>query len=226
MNAKIKEEITGNKKRYEKLLTLNPYFSLKLYQPVNTVTQDQYHSGTLKKMMKQIDMLLDQGSLIEKEIKKSELRRMQSDYLDPTDRNQIKNHYAYLRKIWVDFSKVDSNSATDKLEELNKKVVIMKNNIFKVAEHEKKCYDHLEHYENVDKKVKEMVVQSEEYRLLKERFEQLTMTLEENQSRFDNMKERYEQKLLEKGNEVSRALKEAEEQKKINKELKEKALSK
>lgn len=40
MNAKIKEEITGNKKRYEKLLTLNPYFSLKLYQPVNTVTQD------------------------------------------------------------------------------------------------------------------------------------------------------------------------------------------
>ena len=68
----------------------------------------------------------------------------------------------------------------------------MKNNIFKVAEHEKRCYDHLEHYENVDKKVKEMVVQSEEYRLLKERFEQLTMTLAENQSRFDNMKERYE----------------------------------
>ena len=71
-----------------------------------------------------------------------------------------------------------------------------------------------------------MVYQSEEYRLLKERFEQLTMTLEENQSRFENVKERYEQKLLEKGNEVCRALREVEEQKKINKELKEKALSK
>ena len=82
---------------------------------------------------------------------------MQSDYLDPTDRNEIKNHYTYLRKIWVDFSKTDTKSATDKLEELNKRVVIIKNNIFKVAEHEKKCYDHLENYENVDKKVKEMV---------------------------------------------------------------------
>lgn len=71
-----------------------------------------------------------------------------------------------------------------------------------------------------------MVYQSEEYRLLKERFEQLTMTLEENQSRFENIKERYEQKLFEKGNEVGRALREVEEQKKINKELKEKALSK
>lgn len=71
-----------------------------------------------------------------------------------------------------------------------------------------------------------MVYQSEEYRLLKERFEQLTMTLEENQSRFENIKERYEQKLLERGNEVGRALREVEEQKKINKELKEKALSK
>lgn len=40
------------------------------------------------------------------------------------------------------------------------------------------------------------------------------------------MRERYEQKLVEKGNDVSRVLREVEEQKRINKELKEKALSK
>jgi len=50
------------------------------------------------------------------------------------------------------------------------------------------------------------------------------MTLMENQSKFENMCERYELKLEEKGNEVSRALKEVEEQKRINKELKEKAV--
>jgi hypothetical protein len=59
INTKIKMEISSNKKRYEKLLALNPYFSMKLYSPLNSFTSDEYHSGTLKKLMKQIDMLLD-----------------------------------------------------------------------------------------------------------------------------------------------------------------------
>lgn len=60
---------------------------------------------------------------------------MQSDYLDPTDRDQIKNHYTYLRKIWLDFGKKDCNNTVDKLDQLNKRVVIIKNSIFNVAEH-------------------------------------------------------------------------------------------
>ena len=31
---------------------------------------------------------------------------MQSDYVDPTQREEIKHHFTYLRKIWVEASKV------------------------------------------------------------------------------------------------------------------------
>lgn len=80
---KVKIEIAVNRRRYEKLLLLNPYFTIKLYRPKNTISPDSLNTETITALLGQIDLLLEEGNLLEKEIKKSELRRMQNDYLEP-----------------------------------------------------------------------------------------------------------------------------------------------
>lgn len=65
-------------------------------------------------MMRQLDLLLEEGNLLEKETKKAELRRMQADHQDPSLRDELKHHFAFLRRLWVDPGR-DETGALDRL---------------------------------------------------------------------------------------------------------------
>lgn len=60
---------------------------MKLLAPANSMAAEECHSGSMGKMMRQLDLLLEEGNLLEKEIKKAELRRMQVDHQDPSLRD-------------------------------------------------------------------------------------------------------------------------------------------
>ena len=87
MNEKVKAEVIRNRRKYEKLIMLNPYFTIKLFSPVNQFAPGEYNSQSLGRMFTQIDLLLEEGNLLDKETKKCELRRMQSDHFDPSARD-------------------------------------------------------------------------------------------------------------------------------------------
>jgi predicted RNase H-like nuclease (RuvC/YqgF family) len=70
-----------------------------------------------------------------------------------------------------------------------------------------------------------MVYKTEEYNRLKERFETLNMALEESSNRYHEICERYELKLNEKDQDISRLVKDVDNHKTIVKELKEKIVS-
>ena len=40
---------------------MNPYFSMKLYSPDNNFTTDDYDTTSVELMMKQLELLLDDG---------------------------------------------------------------------------------------------------------------------------------------------------------------------
>lgn len=173
--------MAANRKRYERLQAINPYFSIKLFAPSQGPAEDCRWDAA-GKLMREIDLLLEEGNLLEKEVKKSELRRMHADHLDPTQRDEVKSHFAFLRKVWLDGNRPQNLAGADQLEELNKKVVIIKNSVLGVADYEKKCYQislAKETYQIPAAKVTEVVRGSEEYLRLKERFERAQMTLEE-----------------------------------------------
>jgi len=50
---------------------MNPYFSIKLYAPQNIFTIEQYNSSSIGLMMKQIDLLLEDAHILDKEINKA-----------------------------------------------------------------------------------------------------------------------------------------------------------
>ena len=66
---------------------------------------------------------------------------MQADHQDPSLRDEIKHHFAFLRRIWVDPSRVEDRGVMERMEELNKRVVIIKNGILSAADHEKKRHE-------------------------------------------------------------------------------------
>jgi hypothetical protein len=154
---------------------------MKLYSPCNALPAEEWHSGTLGRMMRQVDLLLEEGNLLEKEIKKAELKRMQSDHQDPSLRDELKNHFAFLRRVWLDSGREESRGTLDRMEELNKRVVIIKNSILTVADHEKKTHSHpfSDQYEAVERRARDAVRQSDEYRRLREECEGMGMLLEE-----------------------------------------------
>ena len=45
---------------------MNPYFSMKLYAPNNNFTTDDYDTSSVDLMMKQLELLLDDGHALEK----------------------------------------------------------------------------------------------------------------------------------------------------------------
>ena len=135
MNEKVRGEVARNRRKYERLILLNPYFTIKLFTPANDFSQDEYNSAALGQMFKQIDLLLDEGNLLDKEIKKCELKRMQTDQVDHGVRDDLKQHYAFLRKIWVDYGQTEIERSGDMLEELNKRVVMIKSHIKAATQH-------------------------------------------------------------------------------------------
>jgi hypothetical protein len=179
------------------LQTINPYFSIKLFAP-NLAAGDECRWDTAGKLMREIDLLLEEGNLLEKEIKKSELRRMHADHLDPTQRSEVKNHFTFLRKVWLDGNRPQQLAGADLLEELNKKVVIIKNSVMSVADHEKKCYSFSqakETYQIPAAKVAEVVRGSEEYLRLKELYERAQMALEEQRGKLQRVCSVYNNKI-------------------------------
>lgn len=66
-------------------------------------------------MLRQIDLLLEEGNLLEKEIKKAELRRMQADHTDPSLRDELKHHFAFLRRVWVDTGREENRGTLDRI---------------------------------------------------------------------------------------------------------------
>lgn len=133
-------------------------------------------------MMRQLDLLLEEGNLLEKEIKKAELRRMQADHQDPSLRDELKHHFAFLRRLWTDPGR-DEAGALDRLEELNKRVVIIKNGILTASDHERKRHEiqRGDRYEGVERRAKQTIRESEEYKRLRESFEGVCMKLEEKE---------------------------------------------
>lgn len=104
-----------NRKNYEKLTMLNPYFSMKLFSPQNVFSSDQYNQSSINLMLKQLDLLLEDGHLLEKEIKKTELRKMQSDYMNNYEVDNSKHHYAYIRKIWLGSNEADAKNPLERI---------------------------------------------------------------------------------------------------------------
>lgn len=140
MNEKVKSELAKNRKKYQKLVAMNPYFSMKLYTPNNSFSPEELNSTAIDLMLKQMDLLMDDGNLLEKEIKKSELRRMQSDCADPNQLEEWKHHYACLRKVWLSPADSETLSNAERIEELNVRVATIKNNVYSMTAHEKRCY--------------------------------------------------------------------------------------
>ena len=85
-------------------------------------------------MLKQLDLLLEDGHLLEKEIKKTQLRKMQSDYMNNYEVDNSKHHYAYIRKIWLGSNEADSKNPLERIYQLNKKVVLVKNNLYSLTD--------------------------------------------------------------------------------------------
>lgn len=71
MNDRVKAELQKNRRYYDKLTVMNPYFSMKLYVPDNHFTLDQYNTESVDLMVKQLELLLDDGHTLEKEILKA-----------------------------------------------------------------------------------------------------------------------------------------------------------
>ena len=63
LNGKIRQEVAANRRRYDSLLSLNPYFTMKLQAPLN-VLSDEGHAALLGRMMRQVDLLLEEGNLL------------------------------------------------------------------------------------------------------------------------------------------------------------------
>ena len=171
MNERVKSELARNRKNYEKLVMINPYFSMKLFLPNNQFTSNQCTSASLALMIQQLDLLLEDGHLLEKEIKKAELRQMQSDYLNRQEVDNGQHHYAYIRKIWLNPNEADVKNPLERLEQLNKKVVLVKNNLYGLTDIERKAYDrnHLHstgEYASVVAKISEIVQKTKEYNCL------------------------------------------------------------
>jgi hypothetical protein len=57
---------------------MSPYFSMKLYTPNNNFTTEDCHTSSMDLMMKQLELLLDDGHALEKEIMKTSLRKSQN----------------------------------------------------------------------------------------------------------------------------------------------------
>jgi hypothetical protein len=214
MNERVKGELARNRKHYEKLTLLNPYFSMKLFSPNNHFTSQQCTTASLNLMIRQLDLLLEDGHLLEKEIKKTELRKMQSEYLKSEEADAGRHHFAYLRKIWLSSSEADARNPLERLEQLNKKVVLVKNNLYSLTDSEKKSYDrnhlHSGDYAGVLAKISEVVQHTKEYSLLKEKHEGLSMAYEELQHRYMQLKASYAEAEAEK-NEVVRKLRQENE---------------
>lgn len=45
-----------------------------------------------------------------------------------------KHHYAYIRKIWLGSNEADSKNPLERIEQLNKKVVLVKNNLYSLTD--------------------------------------------------------------------------------------------
>jgi hypothetical protein len=79
-------------------------------------------------------LLLDDGRILEKEIMKAQLRQMQNDYKENYNM-EWRHHYAYLRKVWINpNSEGDPNNPADTIDNLNKMVVLVKNNLQSMTE--------------------------------------------------------------------------------------------
>jgi hypothetical protein len=59
---------------------------------------------------------------------------MAQDCASPHELDEIKNHYTYLRKLWYNPNDHECRTNTDKLEQLNKKVAVIKNSIYNLTE--------------------------------------------------------------------------------------------
>lgn len=66
------------------------------------------------------------------------------------------------------------------IDELNKKVVLIKNNLFSTIQSEKQQYSKVvtDQYENVEKKIGEMVQHVDDYEKLREKYEGTKMAYE------------------------------------------------
>lgn len=87
--------------------------------------------------------------------------------------DQLRHHYSYIRKIWLNPNECAGGNPSDTLDQLNKKVVIIKNNLFSLSDIERKSYSNThndDQYESVQKRINEMVHQLPEYNLLKEKY--------------------------------------------------------
>ena len=86
----------------------------------------------------------------------------------------------------------------DQLEMLNKKVVIIKNSVLSVADHEKKCYQFSQAkdtYQMPASKVSEIVQGSDEYLRMKELYERALMALEEGRTKLQRVCSIYDYRL-------------------------------
>jgi hypothetical protein len=121
---------------------------------------------------------------------------MQADHQDPSLRDELKHHFAFLRRVWVDPGREDGG-AVDRLEELNKRVVIIKNGIIAAADHEKKRHElfRSNHYDGVERRAKQTIRETEEYRKLRESYEGMCMRLEEKEARLGSIVQSYEEKM-------------------------------
>lgn len=85
------------------------------------------------------------------------MRKMQNDYKDNHDIDQWRHHYAHLKKVWTNPQEEEANKPFDIIEQLNKKVVIIKSSITGMISQEKKCYENNrnsgDQYENVTRKI-------------------------------------------------------------------------
>lgn len=101
---------------------------MKLFVPT-PIAATHFNAGTLDALMKQMDQVLEDGHVLDKDISKLELRRGVREESDSTQ------HYMFLRKVWNNiYQGAFDDKSEDKIEQLNKKVAVIKNNIYGMIE--------------------------------------------------------------------------------------------
>ncbi len=45
-----------------------------------------------------------------------------------------KHHFAYIRKIWLGSNEADAKNPLERIQQLNKKVVLVKNNLYSLTD--------------------------------------------------------------------------------------------
>ena len=105
------------------------------------------------------------------------------------------------------------------MDQLNKKVVLIKNNLFSTIQLEKQSYSKTvsDQYENVQRKIGEIVQNVEEYEILKEKYENLKMAYEDISQKLRNKGEEMKMKIGQRNDVIRQVKHDNEDLRRVNK---------